>query len=304
MKKLVILKHGGGELANQLWNYASIYAYGLESGAKVSNPSFFEYHRHFRFIEDEGALTKIFSLWFKDNIGRRGNRRNRFWRTMYAAYSKLIASLHGNSLVSSVNSENKPVYLPPTAGISFPNRDTLYFLGWLFRNADGLKKYRKELIQAFSPAEHIAIKCNETIKSLKLHSERVIGIHIRQGDYKFFKDGRFLISEDRARKIVDEYISINGVDIDRTVFIITSDGPIDEKIWSGLNVKISKENSVTDLFLLSKTDVVIGSDSSFGAFAAWYGNIPHVIFKNEQMDWQYYKDKAGFSPNKYAMLVI
>ena len=30
IKKIVILQTSGNELANQLWNYASIYAYTLE----------------------------------------------------------------------------------------------------------------------------------------------------------------------------------------------------------------------------------------------------------------------------------
>ena len=41
MRKIIILKHGGGELANQLWNYLSVYAFGLERGISVLNPSFF-----------------------------------------------------------------------------------------------------------------------------------------------------------------------------------------------------------------------------------------------------------------------
>ena len=64
MKKIVILKHGGGELANQLWNYLSIYAFGLEAKVLVKNPSFFEYHSFFKFLPNESLTTRLFSLFF------------------------------------------------------------------------------------------------------------------------------------------------------------------------------------------------------------------------------------------------
>ena len=57
---------------------------------------------------------------------------------------------------------------------------------------------------------------------------------------------------------------------------------------------LTQDASVTDLFLLSRTDAIVGSDSSFGAFAAWYGNISHIIAKSGPMDWSYYAGKKGF----------
>ena len=43
LKKIIILSHPKGcRLANQLWNYASIYAYSLDINCKLKNYSFFE----------------------------------------------------------------------------------------------------------------------------------------------------------------------------------------------------------------------------------------------------------------------
>jgi hypothetical protein len=137
---------------------------------------------------------------------------------------------------------------------------------------------------------------------LRSQYSKVIGVHIRQSDYRDFKHGNFIISQARVRTIIDEYIREKSLDISKILFLITSDGLIDSTLFAGLNVYISKENSVTDLFLLSKTDTVLGSDSSFGGFASWYGNIPHIIFKNEPVDWTYYADKTAFFENKYTLL--
>ncbi|MEN9625946.1 MAG: hypothetical protein RL557_274 [archaeon] len=303
MKKITILKHGGGELANQLWNYISIYAYSLENGDRVSNPSFFEYHSYFSPIKNERILTKFLSFWFKNFSGRRSSPRSRFWRFIYSLYSEVIQLLRSNCVVSSENQENIVTYLPPTSSsIHLENKKKLYFTGWLFRNPVGIKKFRKEIVNAFSANEKILARVHAIIQPFRQQYDRIVGVHIRQHDYKVFKNGAYFISQDRVRGILREYEDQFYSDIRRTLFLITSDGPIDQSVFQGINIYVSKENAVIDLFMLSKTDTIIGSDSSFGAFASWYGDIPHIVMKKESMDWEYYKGRKEFFENKYCKL--
>ncbi len=304
MKKIIILKHGGGELANQLWNYASIYAYGLESGRKVENPSFFEYHHSFNFLKHENGLTRFFSSPFSQSSGRRGNRKNVFWRTVYLSYVRIIEILFKNSIISSENERSQVTYLPPTSMLPVLTQiERGYYLGWLFRNPVGLKKFRREIISAFAPNGKIENRVSEIIMPLRQKYEKIIGIHIRQADYKIFKGGAYFVSQTRAMEIISEYVRKNSIDSKRILFLVTSDGPIDVNVFCDLNVYISKENAITDLFLLSATDLIIGSDSSFGAFAGWYGNIPHLVMENGPIDWTYYADKKEYFENKYSRMV-
>jgi hypothetical protein len=303
MKKGIILKNGGGELANQLWNYISIYAYGIEKNRSIKNPSFFEYHSYFNFIKDESVLTKFFSFWFKNFSGRRSSFRSKFWRKVYALYVWTLTLLNKKKIVSSENTKAEKVYLSPTQeSIPDENSQTLYFTGWLFRNPLGLEKYRQNIVKAFAPEESITKKVTSIIRDLSNRYETIIGVHIRQADYAFFKDGKYLLTQERVRKVIDEYCVAKNIQVDKTIFLITSDGPVQENIFKGLNIHISKEKAVIDLFLLSSCDEILGSDSSFGAFASWYGNIPHIIMTKENMDWEYYKDKTTFFQNKYSTL--
>lgn len=304
MKKITILKHGGGELANQLWNYTAIYAYGLEKGTRVTNPSFFEYHNHFRLLSEEGIITRIFSAMFWGGPGRRADKRHRFFRTLYGVYARILTSLHKTEIVSSENTVGKVTYLFPSEhNDPLAHLDHVYFTGWLFRNPAGLQKHRKEIISAFRPSVAIEEKIISIITPFREKYKNVIGIHLRQSDYKVFKGGAYLIEQSRARRIVDEYLEKNSLTPSETLFIIASDGAVDENIWQGLQVYTSRESSVVDLFLLSAMDAVIGSDSSFGAFGAWYGNIPHIVMTKEPMDWTYYADKKVYFENKYSKMV-
>lgn len=303
MRKIIILKHGGGELANQLWNYVSIYAYGLEIGAEVKNPSFFEYHYSFNFLPKESLKTRFLSFFFK-TPRRRTHFINRMGRIKYAVWVKIISLLNGSHIISSENTENKTVYIPPTNDLDakYKEYSTLYFYGWLFRNPRGIEKFSKELHGLFKPNAEIHTRIENIIKPLQSQYKQIVGVHIRQSDYASFKKGAFVISEERVRDIINEYMHTQEINPLHTLFLIASDGPINQDIFKGLNIYVSKENSVTDLFLLSQTNIILGSDSSFGAFAAWYGNIPHIIFKNETIDWAYYKDKNSFFENKYTLL--
>jgi len=301
MKKNIILKNAGGELANQLWNYVSIYAYSLEVGARTYNPAFFEYHNFFNLLKNENYLTRLFSMFFQ-KPQRRNHWINKVFRFKYKILIKIICLFNKNNILSSENKTNVIFYLPPSKELATKTHKQ-YFLGWLFRNPVGLEKYRNEIIEAFKPKFNIERKINNIISEQKKKYSCIIGLHIRQGDYKIFRNGKYLIDQYRARQICHEYIENKKLNNQTTLFIITSDGKIDPEIFNGLNIYISKENAIADLFLLSKTEGVIGSDSSFGHFASWYGNIPHIVLKNETIDWNYYQNKNKYFTNKYLELL-
>lgn len=306
MKKAVIIEHGGGELANQLWNYASIYAYTLETGFKLENPSFYEYGSMFMIRRGCMADMLLYSP-FRAYRGRRNKLLPKIWRKLYKIWAKSVVTRHANSVVSSVNTTNQVYYLPPSA---MPSEDLkrlevegrMYFSGWLFRNPRGLEKFRKEIVEYFKPIGKIDAEVNSLISNARKY-KHVVGVHVRQSDYKEFKNGAYWIEQTRVREILDEYLKFSGKTKEEVCFVITSDGKIRTELFTGLNILISPLSAIHDLFVLSRTDIVLGSDSSFGDFASYLGNIPHIIFKREPIDWNYYFGKNTFFENKYCTMV-
>ncbi len=309
MKKVVILRASGNELANQLWNYASIYAYARERGYTLENPSFFEYGEYFN-IPAPSFFTKIFFfLPFKNYTKRKTTFRRKVWRKFYLWYTGILMWIHRDNLISYTSEENRPFYLPPTKEAGGKLKDLeqkekdIYLDGWLFRNPSGIEKYRNEIIKYFRPRKDIEEIVNRKIKELRGRYESIVGVHIRQGDYKTWRGGAYFIEQKRVREIIDEYISVFKIDINKTCFVIASDGQIDTEIFGELNIFVSKENAVVDIFLLASSDTIIGSDSTFGAFASYYGNIPFFVMQNKSIDWSYYNDKTKFFENKYSTMV-
>ncbi len=307
-QSLTILRAGGNELANQLWNYASIYAYTLEQNLDLKNPSFFEYGSNFNIPTAPRDISQIifkaFFFWPFDNYrGRKTAIRRRLWRKMYALYVHTILLTKKSRVFSYEHPENIPFYLAPT-----PSKETLhthctYLDGWLFRNPVGLEKYREKIRAYFAPKATIQKTIADFLDPIKQTYPNRIGVHIRQGDYRTWRNGAYFIEQKRIHEILEEYLETQKLLAAQTCFIIASDGPINPAIFAGLNIVVSKNGPVEDLFMLSQTDAVIGSNSTFGDFAAYYGNIPHIIATNEPIDWEYYAGKKTFFPNKYCTWV-
>lgn len=308
MKKIVILRTTGSELSNQLWNYVSIYAYALERNLVLENHSFFEYGNYFTIPAPNLFLKLFFFLPFTNYTKRKQSFKRRLWRKVYEYYAKTITLHNSDSVLVSDNSQNKPFYLPPTTenkGLSALEKsaDTIYLDGWLFRNPAGIQKYRKEIQSYLRPRKDIENEVVYKIQEARSKFKHVVGVHVRQGDYATWRGGAYFVPQARVREILDEYLKTTKTKGSETCFIITSDGPITASIFDGLNTSVSEENAIYDLFLLSSTDVIIGSNSTFGAFASYYGNIPHVVMTKEKIDWNYYADKKSYFENKYCTMV-
>lgn len=97
-----------------------------------------------------------------------------------------------------------------------------------------------------------------------------VGIHIRRGDYRTYKNGVFLISlslfEDFARQIQAE------MQPTQATFVICSDEEIPNSFLPELNWRRGPATLAGDLEALSRCDYVIGPPSTFNRWAAFYGN--------------------------------
>jgi len=234
-KKLVIVKPGCKEFGNELLNRMSIYAYGLEVGARVI------YH---------------------SGYGYSG-----LWRVLHAVYARYIGRRHAKCALLAWRA---PIFLPPTKPPPVAERcDTLYFFGWVFRNPLGLLKYRKEIIETFTP--HI-------ISSLPV-GRTCIGVHLRQKPFAGFPSGDFLISVERVRTVVDEYVREKNLHAKNIALLIVSDLPIHENIFAEYEHRIVCGNIETNLFLLARCSAIIGTNTTFSNVAAWFGNVPHIVPK-------------------------
>lgn len=308
-KQIVILEHGNGRLGNQLWNHVSVLAYCLENGYRFKNHSFFDYYLAFK------SPKPNLLVWL---ISHESIRKNPIYTLVrpYRRYINLVKKFFSKQVVYS--GDLRQFYLPPNQ----PNRDeaelgkikgfekdsgrTLYFCGWMFRNPIGIKKHRLEITSSIIPNKKISREVDGFIGKIRQKYRHLIGVHIRQGDYvNNFMNGKYYFPPEKVPSILHEYLNFSGIPREKVCFIICSDGPIDRFNFTGLNIELGLGEAVRDLFILSKTDLIIGSDSTFGAFASYQGNKPFIVLcKSGSIDWEYYRNQKEFFENKYSTLVF
>jgi len=272
-KKIIILWHNGGRLANQLWLYINLYAYCLEKNLVLKNPSFFEYSRYFN-IKNTNRVLSIINIIIPTKI----------LRLIYKLFIRIIILINQKKLIRTKDL----IELPPIA-TNYPEIfkkletgqiDKLYTHGWLFRSPIGIEKYHSEICQYFAPKKRYLNKIEKFLSPIRLQSKKIIGVHVRQGDYKKINDATFTYyNETEVNSRLLKYLEINQENKNDICFVIVSDGKINLNLFdSSLNIKHYRGNLISDLFLLTKTDLIICSNSSFSLFAAYYGQIKAILF--------------------------
>ncbi len=318
-KNIIILQHNGGRLANQLWLLVSVYAYCLDRGYGLQNPSFFEYGAYFSSKVAGGAFTLFFYASYSwlyrlcKPLGLEAALRF-FVRKMYIPLAQLRSFFLPGTIVKSGREgevSGTVRYLSPTspadqafAAFEQSNSSRLYVMGWLFRNPAGIERYRKEIVEYIRPRKESWGKAQEYIAANRALYKNIIGVHLRQGDYRTsYQDGNLYIPMGIAVKAMHEFLAQYKLSEAETCFIICSDGPVDRKNTAGLHVVVSGQNEIVDLCVLAQTDALLGSNSTFGAFAAYYANKPLIVLTKTGVDWEYYRGCTTFFNNKYLTTV-
>jgi len=274
-KKVTILQHTGGELGNQLWNFASIYAYCLEKDLACNNNSFFEFYEFFPHLVTKNVFLKF--LFFYPFVKYRGGRDKlfvKFFRLFYKIYLFFVHIFKKEKIITVNQTNDGDVfYLPPSEEpreISvMEKKDSFYFDEGIFRNPKGIAKHRNKIIGHFLPNEDIQNEVAEKLSTMRDKFDFIVGVHIRQGNYRNLKRGKFFVDPGHMRTFIDEFISKFKVDIAHTCFYISSDSDIEAKFFTGLNYKMNNGNIAVDMFTLAGADIIIGSDSHFGSFASY-----------------------------------
>ncbi|MFA6502893.1 MAG: hypothetical protein WCT45_01375 [Candidatus Paceibacterota bacterium] len=291
MKKIRITKPSCREGAHHLINYLSVYAYGLETGAQVTNPSFGPWHRYFTLIENETFLTRLCApLLVLPFAGR-------IWSVLDSLYGSLLLRVRRACALAAWNDL---IYLPPSRPLTpaLEACGTAYFVGWFFRNPLGLTRHRDALLAAFRPHERVSTRIERTLAPYR--NKTLIGVQVRTLPYRGFPNGEFLVSAARVREVVTEYLREQSLAQEDIVLVITTDGTIDRNAFDGLTICVNHTDPMTSLFLLAQCKAVIGTNSLSSNLAAWFGNAPHIIATNEPVDWEYYRGKTAYFENIYA----
>jgi hypothetical protein len=157
---------------------------------------------------------------------------------------------------------------------------TVFVYGWHFRAPDCVARQAGVIREYFRPIEEHERSSSHAVDHLRRHSDVVIGVHLRLGDYATWNDGKYFFPVPRYVAWMQELAAQFP---DRKVsFLLCSNEVQDERAFPGLSVGFGPGSDVGDLYALAKCDYIFGPLSTFSQWASFYGNKP--LFHLEDRD--------------------
>lgn len=145
---------------------------------------------------------------------------------------------------------------------------------WFVRHYDEFERHLPELRHLFSLLPEYEAVVERHWREAVPDGTRVIGLHIRRGDYAQFYDGLFLLSDDEYIAAAKATMALDP-DTPHTIIICGNDPNLNtakyQQELSEATVHISQGAPWEDLALFSRCHLLIGPPSSYTLVAAMHG---------------------------------
>lgn len=246
--KTIILVGKNGQLCNRLFMIAHVLSFAIDNNCKVVIANFDDYLKYFN----------------KENF-------NKSWITVLngiAAYSLAVTGLILKKLRIVPRYKSFEIIKKSSNKYIFVNEWNLLYTPQIENHRSKISdifKFREEYLKK------ISISKTEEFKI-------AIGVHIRRGDYKVWKDGKYYYSLQFYADLIKFYI----INYPSARIIICSNEDIETSIPANNNIVFSNSNFISDLWILAQCDYIIGPPSTFNAWASFSGNKPLYTIKSKE----------------------
>jgi hypothetical protein len=282
--KLFVIGLRCGRLANRLVIFATFIALAEEYGYRVINVTFHSY-------------AKLFETTRRDIYCRYPAAKRRSWMDIVPGIAAAIRKtrifyhivrsasvlneshpLFGKSVMTLCELEGRHTTLldgPEVRG-KIHAAKIIFPYGWRFRAPALVQKHAKKIRNYFRPIEEIERSSRQAADNLRRDADVVVGVHIRQGDYRRHLDGKFFFPASRYADWMREMAAqFPGRKVS---FFVCSDEPRNAGEFPGLSVGFGVGQPVADLYTLAKCDYILGPVSTFSQWASFYGKKPLLHF--------------------------
>lgn len=139
---------------------------------------------------------------------------------------------------------------------------------------------RPVLQKLFLPTQRIIDKV-ESVFNKVTPGSTIVGVHIRWGDYKIWRNGQYYFSEEIYYKFMQAILrKLNKKDV---YFYIATNGNVNLNVFQDINCfRIDNSSATEDLYALSKCDYIIGPLSSYSTWISLVYNIPMYCIENKE----------------------
>src|ERR1051326_1026292 len=254
--KLFIIAGRCGRLANRLVLFANFIALAEEQGHRVINPTFHSYATLFaatsRDIYCQYPAPRRRSLWDVLPGAAQAIRGTRiFFHAVHAAggLNERFAPF-GGAVVTLRQSPGQEITALDGPEVQAKIRQARLVLvnGWNFRVPALVRAHAEKIRSYLRPLHQFEDAGREAVNRLRKNAGLVIGVHIRHGDYRIWRDGKCFFPASRyaqwMRELAEQFPNTT------VAFLICSDEPRQAGEFPGLTVGLGAGSPVGDLCAL------------------------------------------------------
>lgn len=245
------------------------FAIALEYDASVIFFSFDEYYDYFQ--GTSRGVVCSFPKQYGPSIGK--SILSRVSRCVLQIIGRIVNVSGCNSASAFPEPDNNGCHVLEGQRAEIVKNKVVFFLsGWPCVSADIIEKHSEQIREYFSLVEEHASRVRRIIAEAKKIGDFLIGIHIRQGDYRVWNDGKCYYDSDAYVNLMKKIKQKYG---DRhVVFIVCSNEEQNWSLFEGLSYVVGPGDAVGDMYSLADCDEIYGPQSSFSAWASFYGKVP------------------------------
>lgn len=241
-----------GQMCNNILQYGHVYAWGREHGRQTMSMRFAYKYQYFHICS------------------------TRWHNFATYVFAKLMGRIGVFPIIDFDNDECSPERHQANEQLMLSHRTALV-QGWLVRFYDLFLKYRDEICQLFA----FLPKTEQDIALLMGPDENdrlTIGLHIRRGDYKTFKNGAYYFDDKVYINYVKEALRQYGEGKKVRIFVCSNDPNLNQQAYRQalpeVEILFPAGTPDHDLCLLSHCDVLVGTVSTFSLVASMYRDLP------------------------------
>jgi hypothetical protein len=281
---MVLIGKKFGRLANRLWIFSFFAANAMHHGHTLINRNFDQYNRYFEATRKNNfapyPIRSKFSRWALFDIPA-------YWLMLLciAILKKLPDENFFYRIIRAPRTEegfdlNRTDFLQAAGSKLVVSLDG----GFWFKDHKNLQRYAPELRRFFSPLPRYQKEVDQLINHCRENANVVVGVHLRKGDYRTFRNGRFYFGDNIYRQkmleLEEQFKQWNK----RVSFLLCSDEPIQDASFEGLRVQKGAGHMVIDLYSMAACDFLLGPPSTFSLWASFYGKVPLQFMYPGHMD--------------------
>ncbi len=277
----LVVAQRAGMLGNRLFLSAHLLAHAIDRGLVLRNPAFAG------FADSIGSWQG--DVWCRHPVEAGSGRPVPPWRRralclLCEGLSGLLwqtgggrGPLRAYSIERTFDAQDGVCDL---GGPDFSRRVAtggwLLLRGWKFRDFAALDRHGQTVRETFRPVPKIRRRVEEAVGRARRRGGRLVGVHIRRGDYRDWQGGRYFFELARYADWLREALTLWPGE--QVSFLVCSNEDIPPTLFEGLPVTPGPGGAVEDLYALAACDFLLGPPSTFTLWASFYGGAPlHMV---------------------------